>query len=147
MNLLIGIGNDLLADDGVGCLIAEKWKDPDWTSVVAGTVPENFIRTIREVHPDVLLFADAAQMNLPPGSIRIIPLDRIADAGIGTHQLPLDALCGIIAQYCGEIIIIGIQPEVVAIGEEMSRAVMKAGDTVLSLLNDSSYIHLPVFDR
>ena len=145
MHLLLGIGNDLLADDGIGCLVADRFSHTDWLSFVAGTVPENFTRRIREIRPDVLVFVDAAQMNLLPGSIRIIPEERIADAGIGTHQLPLDSLCGVVSPYCGKIIIIGIQPEVVEIGEEMTRPVIEAGEELLSLLADDRYLNLPVF--
>jgi len=88
---------------------------------------------------------DAAQLNLPPGSIRIIPQDRVADVGIGTHQLPLDALCDIVSPYCGRIIIIGIQPGVVEIGEEMTQPVTEAGETLISQITDGGYLSLPVF--
>lgn len=145
MNLLLGIGNDLLADDGIGCLVADRLQHPDWISVIAGTVPENFTRRIREIHPDVLLLVDAAQMNLPAGTIRIIPRDKVADAGIGTHQLPLDALCDMVSPYCGTIFIIGIQPGVIGIGEEMTSAVYQAGDTLLSLIRTHEYQKLLVF--
>ena len=145
MNLLLGIGNDLLADDGIGCLVADRLVHPDWHSVIAGTVPENFTRRIREVHPDILILVDAAQMNLPPGSLRIVPQDRVADAGIGTHQLPLDALCDVVSPYCGRIVIIGIQPGVVEIGEEMTRAVTVAGEDLITLIMDGGYQNLPVF--
>ncbi|MFH0968198.1 MAG: hydrogenase maturation peptidase HycI [Methanobacteriota archaeon] len=145
MHLLLGIGNDLLADDGIGCLVADRLHHPDWQSVIAGTVPENFTRLIREVRPDILLLVDAAQMNLTPGSIRIIPQDRVVDAGIGTHQLPLDALCDVVSPYCGQIIIIGIQPGTVEIGEEMTQPVTQAGKNLISHIIDRSYMSLPLF--
>jgi hydrogenase 3 maturation protease len=145
MNLLLGIGNDLLGDDGIGCRVADQWCHPDWTSYIAGTVPENFTRTIREINPHTLVLVDAARMNLSPGTIRIIPQDRVADTGIGTHQLPLDALCDIVSRYCEKIIIIGIQPENIGIGEEMSHSVKEAGKDLLSLLADGTYGNLPVF--
>jgi hydrogenase 3 maturation protease len=145
MNLLLGIGNDLLADDGIGCYIAGIFRHPGWMTINAGTVPENFTRRIRESQPEILVLVDAARMNLPPGSIRIIPENKVADAGIGTHQLPLDALCGIISPYCGKIIIIGIQPEVINIGEQMSNPVQLAGKELLVLLNDGRFIEIPVF--
>ena len=43
VNLLLGIGNDLLGDDGVGPFIAEKLRGADWQVINAGIVPENFI--------------------------------------------------------------------------------------------------------
>jgi hydrogenase 3 maturation protease len=145
MNLLLGIGNDLLADDGIGCLIADRFSRPGWLSYIAGTVPENFSRQIREIHPDLLVLVDAAQMNLPPGSIRIIPQDRVADAGIGTHQLPLDALCDVVSPWCKEIIIIGIQPGLVEIGGEMTDQVQEAAKELISLLSGDRFRDLLVF--
>lgn len=145
MNLLLGIGNDLLADDGIGCRVADSFSHPDWISYVAGTVPENFSRRIREENPKLLVLVDAAQMNLPPGSMRIIPQDRVADAGIGTHQLPLDSLCDVVSPWCGEILIIGIQPGLVEIGGEMTEPVKEAGKKLTVLLSGNLFRDLPVF--
>ncbi|HWQ65813.1 MAG TPA: hydrogenase 3 maturation endopeptidase HyCI [Methanospirillum sp.] len=138
MNLLLGVGNALLADDGIGCLVADRLHHPEWTAFIAGTVPENFTRKVREIQPVLLVIIDAAMMDLPPGSIRRVPLDRVADVGVGTHQLPLDAFCSIIASSCGSIMIIGIQPGIVGVGDEMSDAVLKAGDELLDLIQTGS---------
>jgi hydrogenase 3 maturation protease len=146
MHLLLGIGNRLLADDGIGCMVADRLCHPDWRSVNTGTVPENYTRMIRETHPEILLLVDAALMNLSPGSIRIIPRERVADAGIGTHQLPLDALCDVVSPYCGCIVIIGIQPGIVEIGEEMTRPVIEAGIELISLITKGRYLGLPEFE-
>lgn len=145
MHLLLGIGSDLLADDGIGCLVAGWLHHPDWQSVIAGTVPENFTRHIRDIQPEILLLVDAAQMNLPPGSMRIIPQERVADAGICTHQLPLNALCDVVSPYCGRIIIIGIQPGIVEIGEVMTRPVTEAGKKLVRLITNGRFMSLPVF--
>ncbi len=145
MHLLLGIGNDLLADDGVGCMVADKFSHPDWIVYNTGTVPENFTRKIRELHPDLLVLVDAARMGLPPGSIRIVPKDRVADAGIGTHQLPLDSLCDVVSPYAESIIIIGIQPGVVEIGEPMTDDVIEAGERLLHMIDDGSFQDLEFF--
>lgn len=145
MNLLLGIGNDLLADDGIGCMVADSFSHSGWISFIAGTVPENFTRKIRDIHPDLLLLVDAARMNLPPGSMRIIPPDRVVDAGIGTHQLPLDSLCDVVSPWCREIMIIGIQPGIVEIGGEMTPEVLDAGKELKRLLSSNAFRDLPVF--
>lgn len=146
MNLLLGIGNDLLADDGIGCYVTDRFSHPEWTVYNCGTVPENFTRRIREISPGMLVLVDAAQMGLTPGTIRMVPLDRVADAGIGTHQLPLDSLCGMVSSHCGSIYIIGIQPGLVDIGEMMTPDVITAGDTVIRMLADSSFLTLPWYE-
>jgi hydrogenase 3 maturation protease len=84
-------------------------------------------------------------MGLPPGSIRIVPKDRVADAGIGTHQLPLDSLCDVVSPYAESIIIIGIQPGVVEIGEPMTDEVIEAGERLLHMIDDGSFRDLEIF--
>lgn len=145
MHLLLGIGNALLADDGIGCIVADQFSHPDWTVYNAGTAPENFTRKVRELRPDMLVLVDAARMGLAPGSIRIIPQDRIIDAGIGTHQIPLDSLLDVISPYCGSIILIGIEPGVVEIGELMTPEVIDAGERLVLMLGDGAFRDLGVF--
>lgn len=146
MHLLIGIGDDLLADDGIGCQVAAHLSHPDWLTYNIGTIPENFIKRIRDTHPDILVMVDAAQMGLPPGSIRIVPPSRVADAGFGTHQLPLDTLYDVVSPSCEEVMIIGIQPGIIDFGEEMTDPVRKAGERLISLLASNSYRQLEVFN-
>ncbi len=145
MHLLIGIGNDLLADDGIGCFVAAGLSHPDWISFNAGTISENFIRKIREIKPDLIVLVDATEMGLPPGSIRMIPPERISDVGIGTRQFPLDAMYEVIFLLCSEILIIGIQPAVVDIGEDMTDVVKGAGMKLISMLTSSAYRQIEIF--
>lgn len=41
-NILLGIGNPLSGDDGVGIYVAEQFKKEGWISISCGTAPENF---------------------------------------------------------------------------------------------------------
>jgi hydrogenase 3 maturation protease len=143
VNLLLGIGNDLLGDDGVGPFIAEKLRGADWQVINAGIVPENFISPIRKLKPDRIIIVDAVHMNLDPGSIRIIPHGAIRDLGIGTHQLPMTFFieqCAIIAP----VIFIGIQPGCLDPDTQLSPPVAGAASELLNLLREHNYEELSV---
>ena len=68
--MLLGIGNELNGDDGIGSYIAKRFNKRNWLSVDCSTVPENYISVVKRTKPEFLVIVDAAYMNLPPGTIR-----------------------------------------------------------------------------
>jgi hydrogenase 3 maturation protease len=145
MNILMGIGNTLRKDDGVGVYVAHHLHLPDWTAIDCGTAPENFTSIIHRARPDLLLIVDAADMMLESGSVRIIPKDKIADAGIGTHQLPLNHLITYLQCAAGAILFIGIQPEEIADGEGITAAVTEAADRLIGIIGEQRTGEIPVW--
>ena len=77
MNVLMGIGNELKGDDGIGNVIAREFSAPGWKAIACETVPENFTSVIRRERPELLVIVDATDMGLNPGEIRIIPEGRL----------------------------------------------------------------------
>jgi len=143
VDLLVGIGNDLLGDDGVGPYIAENLLGSDWSVINAGIVPENFTRTIREMRPDQIVVIDAIHMDLPPGSVRIIPPDVIRDYGIGTHQLPLTFFiehCAILSS----VVLIGIQPGCLDFDTVLTPPVLCAATKLIAILKERRLCDIPV---
>jgi hydrogenase 3 maturation protease len=145
MNILMGIGNTLRKDDGVGVYVAHHLHLPDWTAIDCGTAPENFTSVIHRAQPDLLLIVDAADMMLESGSVRIIPKDKIADAGTGTHQLPLNHLITYLQCAAGVILFIGIQPEEIADGEGITAAVTEAADRLIGIIREQRTGEIPVW--
>ena len=41
-NILMGVGNILKGDDGIGSMIAKSFTHQDWLSLDCGVVPENY---------------------------------------------------------------------------------------------------------
>lgn len=143
MDLLIGIGNDLLGDDGVGPYIADNLLGSDWSVINAGIVPENFTRMIREMRPDQIVIIDAVHMDLPPGSVRIIPPDVIRDYGIGTHQIPLPFFI----EHCASVspvVLIGIQPGCLDPDTVLTPPVLCAATELITRLKEHRLGGLPV---
>jgi hydrogenase 3 maturation protease len=146
INILLGIGNPLNGDDGAGTYVAEQFRKDSWIPLSCGTAPENFTGIIRRTHPDCLVLVDAAAMGLFPGEYRVIPRQRIADVSMGTHQLPLSMLIDFLSDSAGQIILIGIQPERVAAGEEISPRVRGGADRLLHILSSGELDRIPVLE-
>ena len=145
-NILLGIGNPLNGDDGAGIYVAGQFRKDGWLSLSCGTAPENFSGTIRKAHPDYLVLVDAATMGLTPGEYRVIPRHRIADVGMGTHQLPLSLLIDFLSDCAGRIILVGIQPGQVTTGEDISLQVRVGANRLVHELLSGKLDRIPVLE-
>ena len=139
-DVLLCVGNSMMGDDGAGPLLAERFQaEPqgDWVLVDGGSAPENDVVAIREMRPDRLLIVDATEMGLNPGEIRVINPDDIAEMFMmTTHNMPLNYLVDQIKADVGEVIFLGIQPDIVGFYYPMTAPVKAAVETVLSRLAD-----------
>jgi hydrogenase 3 maturation protease len=145
MNVLLGIGNSLLGDDGAGNYIASRFRQPGWTVYDCGTVPENFTSPVRKAHPEILLLVDAAEMGLPAGEFRVVPPDRIADVSIGTHSLPLTHLIDYLSPDAGQIIFVGIQPASMEMGQGLTPAVRDGAERFMERVRTGSLSEIPEY--
>jgi hydrogenase 3 maturation protease len=143
MNILLGIGNILRGDDGAGSYLARIFYGEGWVSIDGGTMPENFTSVIRKKHPSLLALVDAADMGLPPGEFRRIPLDRVADVSLGTHGASLTSFISYVSSFVDEVIFIGIQPETIHDSPSLSHPVKKAADRLKILLQEEGIFSIP----
>src|SRR5512139_1179701 len=80
MNVLLTVGNGMMGDDGAGVLLGQMLQEhplEKWTVVHGGLMPENVLPLVREMNASHVLVVDAADMDLPPGSIRRIHAERL----------------------------------------------------------------------
>ncbi|RJT45447.1 hydrogenase maturation peptidase HycI [Rahnella woolbedingensis] len=135
---LLCVGNSMMGDDGAGPRLAELCAEKPltgWTVVDGGAVPENDIGFLRELHPQHLVIADATDMGLTPGEMRIIAEEDIADMFMmTTHNLPLTFLIQQLRDDIPQITFVGIQPDVVAFYYPMTDAVEQAVSRLHQLL-------------
>lgn len=118
--LIVGIGNTLKADDGIGPLLCEQLSKGRISAetIDAGTVPENYIQRIIRMAPENLLLVDAIDFGAQPGAINIFGADELGSASISTHSVsPLLFLDMIRQSINVEIYVIGVQPASVTLGE------------------------------
>ncbi|HUS04203.1 MAG TPA: hydrogenase maturation peptidase HycI [Dehalococcoidia bacterium] len=149
--LILGIGNMLKGDDGIGIYVAEmvnkrlkeiegksrqvKFREAREAMVInCGTTPENYTSIIRKYAPDRLILVDAADMGLSPGSYRIIPPGKIGVMCVSTHNMPLSLFVSYVSEFCRDIVLIGVQPERMDFGATLSSVARRAGGQVVNLI-------------
>ena len=133
-DVLLCVGNSMMGDDGAGPLLAEKFRaapQGDWVLIDGGSAPENDIGAIRALRPARLLLVDATDMGLEPGEIRVIDPDDIAEMFMmTTHNMPLSYLVDQLRDDVGQVIFLGIQPDIVGFYYPMTGSVISAVEKV-----------------
>jgi hydrogenase 3 maturation protease len=137
--ILMGIGNILRGDDGIGSIIAQSFKDPDWLTMDCGVVPENFTSIIKKNKPNLVVLIDAVEMDLKCGEFRLIPPDRISILHLTSHSMPLSFLISYLKEYTHEIIFIGIQPKIIDYSNFVSPKVLNSSEKIISILKDKNF--------
>ncbi|KIZ43167.1 MULTISPECIES: hydrogenase maturation peptidase HycI [Rhodopseudomonas] len=146
--VIFTVGNSLMGDDGAGPLLAELLEaNPaaGWSVIDGGATPENVMHCVRAENPDRVLLIDAADMQLPPGTVcRIEEADVAKQFLITTHAIPLDILIASLRETVPLVTFVGIQPAVVTFYGEMTPSV-KAGVEGLhrSLIQETNPDDLP----
>ena len=134
---VLGIGNDLRSDDGLGPYIIERLDIDDDRVMIenVGSVPEGFARPIAKFGADRVIMVDAADMRKPPGHVELITKDRIGGVTLSTHSMPLSFLMMYLEQETGgKTVLIGIQPKSIQFGEGLTQEIQEVVDrTIISL--------------
>jgi len=141
---ILGVGSELCHDDEAGLYLVEKLSErlniPVGEAsgrvllVSGGPAPENFSGMIREFHPDLLVVVDAAFLELPAGSIQLLPEERAAGLSFSTHMLPLPTLLSYLKLSCGcQTCLVGIQPATTEQGLGMSERVQEGTELLAEL--------------
>jgi len=142
---ILGVGTELCHDDAAGLYLierlAERLKVPVGEAtgrlllVSGGPAPENFSGTIREFQPDLLVVVDAAFLELPTGSIQLLPEERAAGLSFSTHMLPLPMLLSYLKLACNcQTCLVGIQPATTEQGIGMSPRAQEGAELLASIL-------------
>lgn len=139
-DVLLCVGNSMMGDDGAGPLLAQMCAaNPpgNWLVIDGGSAPENDVVAIRELRPTRLLIVDATDMGLNPGEIRVVNPDDIAEMFLmTTHNMPLNYLIDQLQEDIGEVIFLGIQPDIVGFYYPMTPAVNAAVESLYQRLAD-----------
>ena len=94
--VLLGMGNPLRGDDGIGHLLAEALAPLNgerFQAHAVGTAVENAMRWIREAAGGAVILVDAVfDESLPEGSWALIPAGRLDSICHTTHSIPLSLL-------------------------------------------------------
>ena len=132
--LVLGIGNVLKRDDGVGPALVSKLKIKNEKLKMkvelldAGAAPENFAGKIKQIKPDTLVIVDAVDFGEGPGRIKIMGVDEFGVRSFSTHNVSLKTFVGFLREDLPNlnVVVAGIQPKEVSFGEGLSPEVEKA---------------------
>lgn len=144
--VILGVGNPLRGDDSLGLELLKKLKRkvPRNVKIIYGGVaPENFIGKIKKFNPSHILIIDATMFGGKPGEAKLIQPEQILNATVSTHTIPLSLLASLIqAETSAKVILLGIEPKSLGLGEEMSKEVKESIDrcaeALICVINECS---------
>lgn len=134
---IVGVGNRLRGDDGVGSVIAERLKSLEGEQALiidAETVPENFLGVLLDAKPEIALFVDAVDFGGGYGEWVLVPLSALADKIPSTHTVSLKLLGQILENNGIECWLLAIQPSQIGVGAPMSEAVSSTACQLVEIL-------------
>ena len=138
--IVLGVGNDLKCDDGVGPFIIKRLKEEDIEDenlifINAETVPENFTGKLRKENPTNIIIVDAGLMNGNLGDTQIVDKDDFSNIGISTHSMSLSYFVKYLEKDNDfKIIFVGIEPESLDYGENLTENVEKTAFDFINIL-------------
>lgn len=137
--VILGIGNTLKGDDGVGPYIISQLSAISYPLsailIDAGTIPENYIQKIIDLKLDKIIIIDAIDFRGKPGEIKYLSSIDSQNISISTHNLPPSFFIDFIKQQTSaEIEIIAIQPKEIKFNTALSEEIKKSADKLISQL-------------
>lgn len=136
---ILGIGNELRTDDGLGPYIVSKLSIDDSNIMIqdVGSVPEAFAKPLAEFGAERVILVDAANMGEPVGHIELVTKDRIGGIAISTHSMPLSMLMSYLEERSGaQTILLGVQPQDVSFGEGLTGDIENVAERVIKIIEN-----------
>lgn len=139
MAMILGIGNTLLRDEGIGIHLLNyiQARHPDWQSqyhvelVDGGTLSFDLLATIKA--DQALIVLDAVDLKQSPGTVYCLQAQAMDNflslPGKSVHEVSLQDLFDmsrLSEQLPGKRALIGIQPDCIDWGSQLSQAVQDA---------------------
>src|SRR5512137_80861 len=112
--IILGIGNTLSSDDGLGSILASRIKDKvPYLVYDSGSSPENYLGKIIEEKPNIVVMIDAVDFGARPGEFRVLDSDEIKTVNLfSTHNASLSLAINYLQNNLKlDIIVLGIQPK------------------------------------
>ena len=139
--IILGVGNEIKCDDGVGPYIIKKLQAEDIEDmdkllfINAETVPENFTGKLRKENPSHIIIIDACLMGGEPGDVKIVDKYDFANIGISTHSMSLSYFVKYLERDNDfKIIFVGIEPESMDFSEKLTENVEKSAYEFIDIL-------------
>ncbi|MCS7108705.1 MAG: hydrogenase maturation protease [Sulfolobales archaeon] len=142
--VIIGLGNILRGDDGIGILIAKKLRKllkglSNVKVIVCESGLENATHLLMRYKPRHMLIIDAVYVDGGiPGDLYVFDAGELNSyTSITTHHLPLKlTLDYLITHLNVDVKVIGIQIKSVGLGSSVSEEVLASGKYLLNLFKE-----------
>lgn len=82
--------------------------------------------------PDVLVLIDCIDMKSVPGTHKLMSISKIPDMTFNTHNISLSRLSEFFKM---QVYLLGIQPEKINFGENMSFIVKEEANKIINIIN------------
>ena len=126
--IILGIGNELKCDDGVGPFVIDELKDLE---------NPNFTGKIRKEQPSHVILVDACLMGCKPGEFKIVDKDDFVNIGISTHSMSLSYFVKYLERDNDfKIIFVGIEPESMDYSDKPTPTVQKGAYKFINILKE-----------
>jgi hydrogenase 3 maturation protease len=142
--VVLGVGNRLRGDDAIGCIVCDELQGAGESPIAnrqspiasdvfvldCGNTPENYIQPVADRKPARILVVDCCNYGAKPGEFRLFSreeVDRLSYGLLSTHTLPLTLTIEMLSlETRAAIELLGIQPERIEFGEDLSDPVQRA---------------------
>jgi hydrogenase 3 maturation protease len=133
---LVGIGNRLRGDDGVGSVLAGALIAAGVPRVFdAEELPESVVSAVAATSPDTVLLVDAVDLGSEPGSAALIDRDQTSSYVPTTHRVPAELLMEVLERATGaRCLLLGVQPAATGFALPMSASVRSSLELLTELL-------------
>jgi len=138
--LILGVGNLLLSDDGVGVRVIQKLQEEhtlpaEVETVDGGTCGLDLLHFLEGV--DHLIVVDAANLGLPPGTIKRLEGEAVPaflSQKVSPHEINLPELlfsAKLTGIYPKKVVVFGIQPQTIETSLDLSPPVAAQVDELV----------------
>jgi hydrogenase 3 maturation protease len=136
--VIIGMGNELRADDAIGLLVVRLLKpySHNRLQVFEGHMtPDVFIAPSCAAQPTHLLIVDAAELHKKPGTWQVLFPNEVEEGLFTTHTIPVVEMAAEIQRRCGaKVAFLGIQPKSRDISLSQSKECLRAAEEIADII-------------
>jgi len=136
----------LRGDDAIGCILCDELQKtgpasgPDLFVLDCGSTPENYIQPVADQNPTRILVVDCCNYGAKPGEFSLFSreqIDRLSYGLLSTHTLPLTLTIEMLSlETDATIELLGIQPERIEFGEDLSEPIKRALPRVVEFVRE-----------
>jgi hydrogenase 3 maturation protease len=130
--VIVGVGNVLRGDDGLGPVFVERLKSKVGIPCInAGNAFENYLGVIIRERPETVLLVDAVHLDMDPGEFAIVDPNEIEHGGLSTHDVSPSLFLNLLVEEIKcNVFLLGVQPERIELGTGISKTVLGTLDVL-----------------